>query len=358
MLFINEDKIMSETKTTDKIEIEIENKDVFPDLSKGSTELVSIKEEKINELSSSVEGQYANIADRLLANQKLADAGVLGSQLNQLISTAKEFDPSRYKKKGLIGKVVNFLSGAKEQILAHSDTINERVERVVQQINSQIKLHEDRQTDLENLMVYNEQYHSHLTSNIEKGKKLLVELEETKRESDKQSENQDTFAAAQSFALQNQIQRLHALIQEFENNRLRSKQVAVELETMKSSGVSLIQTVKVAKQTLIPNWKMTLIQFVMSNEQEKTAGFATMMKDANDEALKSLGSSIGKNAENAAKLVNSQTVTIERLADLNSKIIETGKRVNEINLKAEQDRETNKQKRAELEKQLIESIRQ
>lgn len=354
---LNEDIVMSETKTLDKIDIEIEHKDVFPNLSAGSTELVAKEEEKINQLSSSVEGQYANIADRLLANQKIADAGVLGTQLNQLISTAKEFDPSRFKKKGFLSKIMNALSGAKDQILAHSDTVNERIERVVKEIDKQINLHENRQKDLDDLMVYNQQYHEHLTKNIEKGHQLIEQLEVKKAEIDTKVNDQDTFAAADSYALQNQINRVHALIQEFENSRMRSKQVAIELETMKQSGTSLIQTVKVAKQSLIPNWKMALIQFIMSTEQEKTVNYATSLHKANDEALKALGSKIGENAERAAALVNSQTITIERLTDLNNQIIETGKRVEAINKSAEEQRVVNAQKRKELEANLIKSVK-
>lgn len=354
---LNEDIVMSETKTLNKIEIDIENKNVFPNLSAGSTELVAKEEEKINQLSASVEGQYANIADRLLANQKIADAGVLGTQLNQLISTAKEFDPSRFKKKGLFSKIINAISGAKDQILAHSDTVNERIERVVKEIDKQISLHENRQKDLDDLMIYNQQYHEHLTNNIEKGHQLIEQLEAKKAEIDTKVNDQDTFAAADSFALQNQIGRVHALIQEFENSRMRSKQVAIELETMKQSGTSLIQTVKVAKQSLIPNWKMALIQFIMSTEQEKTVNYASSLHKANDEALKALGSKIGENAERAAYLVNSQTITIERLTDLNNQIIETGKRVEAINKAAEEQRTVNAQKRKELEKNLIDSVR-
>ena len=354
---LNDDNIMSETKTLNKIDIEIENKNVFPNISAGTTALVAKEEEKINELSSSVEGQFANIADRLLANQKIADAGVLGTQLNQLISTAKEFDPSRFKKKGIFSKIVNALSGAKDQILAHSDTVNERIERVVKEIDKQINLHENRQQDLDDLMVYNQQYHEHLTNNIEKGKALVQQLEAKKAEIDQKVNDQDTFAAADSFAIQNQIVRVHALIQEFENSRMRSKQVAIELETMKQSGTSLIQTVKVAKQSLIPNWKMALIQFIMSTEQEKTASYATSLNKANDEALKALGSKIGENAERAATLVNTQTITIERLTELNNQIIETGKRVEAINKTAAEQRLVNQQKRKELEANLINSVK-
>ena len=206
-------------------------------------------------------------------------------------------------------------------------------------------------------MVYNQQYHEHLTNNIEKGKALVQQLEAKKAEIDQKVNDQDTFAAADSFAIQNQIVRVHALIQEFENSRMRSKQVAIELETMKQSGTSLIQTVKVAKQSLIPNWKMALIQFIMSTEQEKTASYATSLNKANDEALKALGSKIGENAERAATLVNTQTITIERLTELNNQIIETGKRVEAINKTAAEQRLVNQQKRKELEANLINSVK-
>lgn len=348
---------MNETKTENKIDIEIENKNVFPNLSNSSTSLVAIEEEKIKNLSSSVEGQYANIADRLLENQKIADAGELGKQLNQLISTAKEFDPARFKGKSIFSKISNFISGAKDQILAHSDTVKDRIARVVSEIDKQIVLHENRQKDLDDLMVYNQQYHEHLTKNIEKGNLLIGQLESKKNEVDAKVNDQDTFAAADSYALQNQINRVHALIQEFENSRMRAKQVAIELETMKQSGTSLIQTVKVAKQSLIPNWQMTLLQFIMSKEQDKTANYADVLHKANDEALKALGSQIGQNAEKAATLVNSQTISIERLTDLNNQIIETGKRVEAINKAAVEQRAINAKKRKELETNLINSVK-
>ena len=76
-----------------------------------------------------------------------------------------------------------------------------------------------------------------------------------------------------------------------------------------------------------------------------------------DEALKALGSKIGENAERAATLVNTQTITIERLTELNNQIIETGKRVEAINKTAAEQRLVNQQKRKELEANLINSVK-
>lgn len=361
----NEDSEMSESKTTSSVEtktldetsIEIEHNNVFPNMSAGTTQLVALKEQKINDLANSVDGQYATIADRLLDNQKIADAGVLGGHLNHLIATAKEFDPSKFKSKSWIGKIVNFVSGAKDQLLANSDSVNDRIERVLKEIDKQIALHESRQADIQELKAYNESYHNHLTKNIEKGKAMIEELEAAKAEADAKSYDSDSFAASESHALKNQIMRVHALVQEFENSRMRSKQVDVELETMQQSGRNLIQTVKVAKQSLIPNWKMALIQFIMSREQAKTAGYSKSLIEANEQSMRALGNQIGENATQAATLVNTQSVSMELLAELNDKIIKTGQEVDKIIDKAKTDRETNAVKRKQLEKDLITNAR-
>ena len=47
--------------------------------------------------------------------------------------------------------------------------------------------------DLDDLMVYNQQYHEHLTNNIEKGKALVQQLEAKKAEIDQKVNDQDTF---------------------------------------------------------------------------------------------------------------------------------------------------------------------
>jgi len=345
------------TETKDEASIEIEHAGLFPEMSTRSTQLVAMKERKINELSSSVDGQYANIANRLLDNQKIADAGVLGGHLNQLIATAKEFDPSKFKSKSWLGKLINTISGAKDQLLAHSDSVNDRIERVLKEIDKQIALHESRQTDIEELKAYNESYHTHLTKNIEKGKAMLEELEAAKAEADAKSSDSDSFAAAESYALKNQIMRVNALIQEFEDSRMRSKQVDTELETMQQSGRNLIQTVKVAKQSLIPNWKMALIQFIMSREQAKTASYSQSLIEANRQSMRALGDQIGENAVKAAELVNTSSTGIEILSELNDKIIKTGQEVDKIIDKAKTDRETNAVKRKQLEKDLISNAR-
>lgn len=311
--------------------------------------LIKIEENKVNQITTSVEGRYGNITDRLLSNHKMADAGELGNQLNSLIMLSKEYDPEKFNKKGFIGKLFSFMSNTKEKLDAHRQSVDQRVERVVQDMDKQIKLHENRQNDMEDLMNYNRNYHNELTIGIDKLKEVIVVLEEKKSELERNNNNEDTFDAVDIYAMENQINRVHALIEELENNRIRSKQVAIELEEMKQTGITLIQTVKTSKLSLIPNWKMALIQFIMGEEQTKTIQHQDAIRNANDEAMAKLGTRIGENAKNANRLLNTQTTSLDRLTKLNEQMIDYKKELDQMNENAKKQREDNKEKRRQLE---------
>lgn len=319
---------------------------------------ITEKEEKeISMLSDSVEGKYASITDKLLSSHKVADAGVLGDQLNSLVLISKEYDPSRFQKKGLLSKLSNFFTGVKEQVLAHSDTVNERIERIVVVMNKEIDLHEKRQYDLDELMLENQQYHSSLTQNIKKAESLIEALIVKKENVETHIDDENSFASVDVMAIQNQLNRVRALKEEFENNRLRSKQVALEIESMKQSGVDLIQTVKTAKGTLIPTWKSVLLQFIIANEQEKTGKFKEQLNNSMDEATALLGKKISENRLRSAELINTQTFSIERLESLNNELINTSKKVKEKQIEAEKQQIENAKKREELTANLMNSIR-
>lgn len=323
---------------------------------KTTTELTTVTQNSISELSNRNATDYKNITEKLLENQKIVSAGELGQQINQLIVTAAEFDPSKLNS-GFIGKIKSKIFGVKQQIFANSGSVQSKIDEIVNKIEKQLELHKTRQQDIYELYEYNRSYHDDLLVNIATGEKIMDVLKEKETEFERELEsNPDSFVAQDLKTLRNQIIRLQTTIDNFKNGTLLSKQTAAELELLKESGLDIFETVKSAKNSLIPIWKMALIKFIVAQEQGQTIKFADNLKKAHSEAIAKAGAKVSTTSVDAARLASSTVISIEDLASLNQNLIETGKKVDQIHSEYEEKRKVEEAKRSELEKELYEHI--
>lgn len=323
---------------------------------KTSTELTTVTQNTISQLSNRNATDYKNITEKLLENQKIVSAGELGQQINELINTAAEFDPSKLNR-GLLGKLKAKLFGMKQQLFANSGSVQSRIDEIVSRIDKQLHLHETRQQDIYELYEYNRSYHDDLLVNIQTGEEIMEILKAKEAEFETElQENPDSFVAQDLKTLRNQMIRLQTTIDNFKNGTLLSKQTAAELELLKESGLDIFETVKSAKNSLIPIWKMALIKYIVAQEQGQTIQFADNLKKAHSEAIAKAGAAVSTTSVDAARLASSTVISIEDLAKLNNNLIETGKKVDQIHAEYEQKRKVEEERREQLEAELYEHI--
>ena len=312
------------------------------------------KDEIIQRLSDTDSGQYSKITDRMLANQKISDADVIGNYLDKLIDTARENDPNN-EKKGIVAKIFGAAKKTKSQLLAKSETIRQKIDKIVSEIDKQIDLHERRQTDIDDMIEYNEQYDFQLKNAIKRGYEIRSELE-AYRDEISAITGDDAPKPSDIIAINNQILRVASLIEEFESNRLRCEQVSNELEMSKQDGISIIQLVKTAKISLIPNWERTLIQNILNREQAASISAQQRMRESNNAAQRALGEQMTQNSINVANLMGEASTSMETLTVLNDRLIDVNAKVKEINKESLKRMAENSIKRKELSDSLQKSV--
>lgn len=205
------------------------------------------------------------------------------------------------------------------------------------------------------MIEYNEQYDFQLKNAIKRGYEIRAELE-AYRDEISAITGDDAPKPSDIIAINNQILRVASLIEEFESNRLRCEQVSNELEMSKQDGISIIQLVKTAKISLIPNWERTLIQNILNREQAASISAQQRMRESNNAAQRALGEQMTQNSINVANLMGEASTSMETLTILNDRLIDVNAKVKEINKESLKRMAENSIKRKELSDNLQKSV--
>ena len=129
----------------------------------------SINDNDVSSLGQNTAGAIDNVSRRLLEAQRAGDTGGMGQKLNALIVEAKGLSPDSLKKKGAVGKILGFRSGAKEHLMAQYDTVQGRITTLVAQIDTEIGVQRNRVKDLDDLYHANYDYYVKLGEAVATG---------------------------------------------------------------------------------------------------------------------------------------------------------------------------------------------
>lgn len=319
---------------------------------RSTTALVPVGDKDIEQLGEANANSYSQLTDRLLKDQRAADAGQLGSQLNELIATAKGLDPKNMQK-GVIGKLRGLFGNMKEQILSQTDSITARMDTLVGEMDKTVALHRQRLLDMDELEKANALYHQNLVHDADTGRAMIATLQQ---QLDNAPAPKDAFEAQGIERVKKSIVRLETMVENFENGKLRAKQVAGEIDDARENARGIVQTFVSAKRDLIPAWKMALVQNLIGMEQKQSIQLGNNLKDSLEEAMRAQAGQLHQNTIDQAKLQQRENIPLSVLEDLQKQMIETADKVKAIEDEGRARRAANAPRRAALEQQLIEHV--
>lgn len=311
-----------------------------------------VTEEDISQLGSGASQNMDTISNRLLATQRAGDSGELGTQLNQLIITAKGLDPKSISNRGFIGKVLGVFGNAKEKFLANYDTVQKRIDTLVGQIDTEMNVQRHSLTDLDDLAVSLRDYHDNLSAAADKGDAMLITLDAQIVEAEKTAAN-DAFSANDLADLRDRRNVLAKRVDDFRRNMLLAKQTGPSILMMKQNARDLVTTFDDIKVTTIPVWRGVFAQYLISLGQKQAAALTTSVRDATNEAIRKQADQLGQNAQAIAESRQRSTIDIETLQYNQDSLMKTLDAVAAIEQKGRAARAAAKPQLAVLEKALI-----
>lgn len=316
-----------------------------------------MSEDAIGKLGGDAAQSLEAVSTRLLAVQRMGDAGELGQQLNQLIAEAKGLDPNSMAGKGIVGRIFGAFGNTKEKILGHYDTVQHRIDTLVGQIGGEMTVQTQRMKDLDDLALALRAYHDSLEQAVAQGKAGLAafDAEIARRGAEAAG---DAFEAAAIDDLRDRRNTLDKRVDDFQRNLVFITQTLPSILLMKQNARDLVSTFNDIKVTTIPVWRGVFSQYLISLDQKRGAALMNEVRDATNEAIRKQAEQLGQNAAAIATARQRSSIDLETLQYNQTKLLETLDEVVAIEKKGRADRDAAKPQIAALEQQIIKQFSQ
>lgn len=296
-----------------------------------------VTQEEVDRLGVGSDQAMKTVSDRMLGLQRAGDSGVLGQQLNQLITEAKGLDPASLQNKGLVKKLLGKVMGMKENLLGQFDTVKGRIDALVTQMDREVAVQSGRVKDLDDLYEANISYYRGLVDAQAQGAILIERLQGNVATTETQAVT-DSFATNRLADLKDRLMVLEKRVDDFGRAALLAEQAGPAIMIQKQNARQLVDTFKDLKSTTLPAWQSVFTQYLISLDQARGAKLATSIHDATDEAIRKSADLLGQNARSVAEARQRSVVSLETLQYNQTKLFETIDAVKAIEEKGKADR--------------------
>lgn len=309
-----------------------------------------VTEQQIDQLGEKNALVLSNISHKMLTHVRAADADAFGQKLNELVGVAKNLNPSHFANPGIIGRITGFFGSAKEKILAQFQTVDSRMQALIQELDHSTTLHTERIQDMEEMYVANVNAHGALEAAVAEGKRLAQALQAQLAH---ETQATDAFSAQRVNDVRTRIDRLEKRIDDLRRAMLLAKQAAPEIRLLQENARTLSMKFKDVKAVTIPAWQNAFALYLMQLEQKKGAELVTAVHDATDEAFRMQADLLRQNTESIARAKQRSIVSVETLEHVQQQLLASFDDMNRIAEEGRRSRTEALPKLKALEQQLV-----
>ncbi len=315
----------------------------------GSLQLPS--DQDIDQLSQDSRGGYASVAEKLLATHKTTDAGEMGSQINQLLATAKGLNPA--EQKSIVGKLMTRIRGEKEQLLAHTQSVKQRIAELEKQMDQSAALQRQRISDIEGLKQENVAHTQKLQAGLLKTKDWQAS---TSQALQLPVDTSDPQAPAKRQALQKLDQRLQITLNDLQNAIVLDQQQALELQATQDNARAILDEFDRAKNIAVPALTQLVAQQLIAIEQQQAVKTDQAIRGMVNEAMTQAAQTLGENSIQIATMQQQAIIGTDTLEKCQELLEQSASKVKEIEAQGAAQRKMEEQKRTDLERRLLGSF--
>ena len=306
----------------------------------------------ISRLGADGRAAYGTITNDLLSLHKSTDLGEMGSKLTELISTAKGLDPKQASH-GMLDRAISLFKGQREQLLAHMQSVQQRLATLTQQMDSMAVQQRDRIHTLDALQQANFHYHEQLKGAVQQGQTWL---ESAKAALALPPDAVDPFVAQQRTAATHIVQRLEVAVNDFQNSMTLARQQALEIQQTQDNARAILDEFERAKTAVIPALTSLLTQQLIEIEQKHALETDDMLRSTLDAAMRQSAQTLGENTIQVATLQQRSLISTTTLDDCQKILQASADKVKQLEEAGRQQRIADGQKRAEIEQRLLAQV--
>ncbi|MGH7069468.1 MAG: toxic anion resistance protein [Acetobacteraceae bacterium] len=309
-------------------------------------------EEEIATLGSHGRDAYGKITEKILSQSKASDLGEMSAKLTELVSVSKGFKPDAAKH-GLLGRAIGVLRNEREQVLAHTETVQRRVDTMVGELDKIADHQRDRAKDMAALQGENLAYLDGLKADAAHAKEWLSAVEAAGKAPRDQA---DAGAAAKASALERARERLQGAINNLENAMTLARQQSIYIQMTEDNAAAILEELTNTKTVVIPALQSVLAQYLVGLEQKNAVAADSLLRDTLAEAMKQNAELTGENSVRIAGLEQKSMISVETMEQCQTLLEGAASKIHEIEEAGRQQRAQDAARRTELERRMLASV--
>jgi uncharacterized protein YaaN involved in tellurite resistance len=278
----------------------------------------NITEEQVLQLGDASSRKVSALSEQLLSLVRAGDSDQFGTNLNQLVVTAKGFDPKTMFDNSLIGKFKKLFKSGKEMVQAQFKTVSQQIDTLVTELDRSARLYQTRIHELEEMFANNEQEYHTLGQNIEQGQQMLLQMQDDIARS---PEPKDPMEAQKLADHKQLLLRLEKRVDDLKRAQMIAMQTAPEIRLLQNNSRMLIAKFQDIVAITIPAWKKQFSLQLLMEEQQKSAELVTKIDDATNDALKRNADLLRQNTTTITKANQRALVDMQTLEHVQKQLL-------------------------------------
>jgi uncharacterized protein YaaN involved in tellurite resistance len=313
-------------------------------------DITGIDDKAIESLGGSTGASVAKVSAKLLGTVRASDADVFGTQLNELIATAKGLDPAKLKSGGLLSRVTGMFGSVKEKMLSQYQVVESRMDTLVSEMTRHANVHRGRITDFDEMYKGLEIYYQGLDADVKKGEAWAVKLQQAVAQ---QAAPANAFEAQQATELRRRLERLEKRIDDLRRAMLMATQMVPQIRLSQDNARALTDTFTDIVNVSIPAWRNVFSLYLLQLEAKQSAAVANAAYDATDAAFRTQADMLLENTETVARVKQRSLVSLETAQHVQTQLLTAFDKLEQISNEGQQRRKDELPKLQELERELI-----
>jgi len=313
-------------------------------------DISGIDDKAIEGLGGSTGAGVAKVSAKLLGTVRASDADVFGSQLNELIATAKGLDPARLRSGGLLSRVAGMFGSVKEKMLSQYQVVESRMDTLVGEMTRHANVHRGRIRDFDDMYKGLESYYQGLDADVRKGEEWAAKL---RLAVEQQAAPTNAFEAQQATELKRRLERLEKRIDDLRRAMLMATQMVPQIRLSQDNARALTDTFTDIVNVSIPAWRNVFSLYLLQLEAKQSAAVANAAYDATDAAFRTQADMLLENTETVARAKQRSLVSLETAQHVQAQLMTAFDKLEQISNEGQQRRKDELPKLQELERDLI-----
>lgn len=306
--------------------------------------------QEIEEVGADAGISLRRLNGQVLQHQRANQGDEMTGRLNLLIKQAKKLDPDSIKQSKGIAKFIKRLLGFKEDVFAEFDSVNGRIDQLVDTLKIDLRKEEDAVRFLDQLHEAIGKYAASLDRDLE----LLTDAYQ------RETEYRNTLAednTEERQASQDTLDLLEIRIGDIRALRLLCTQMGPRVKNMQKTSAALIRSARNIVNNVIPAYSMIFSTHIESLRQKDSAAVQNGIIDSFQEAIVKGGELAAENQIAATQLANRQVIDIETLRQDQQNLIRMIEETNRINTEARTARIEYIQEIQKLEDGVVDAVK-